>query len=63
MSDDDIDAVGIVVSPLLHADMALAAAHADKHVYVNQPMARSEGEARAIVDAAKSSVRCGVDGR
>jgi predicted dehydrogenase len=45
LADPDIDAVDLTTPPFVHAEMAIAAARAGKHVYVEKPMARSLGEA------------------
>ncbi|MCH7642731.1 MAG: Gfo/Idh/MocA family oxidoreductase [Chloroflexi bacterium] len=52
LADPEIDAVDLVTPPFMHAEMAIAAVQAGKHVYVEKPMARSLGEARAMVQAA-----------
>jgi|TARA_B100000959_G_scaffold279264_1_gene339098 predicted dehydrogenase len=52
LTDPDIDTVDLATPPFVHAEMAIAAARAGKHVYVEKPMARSLGEARAMVKAA-----------
>jgi len=52
LADPDIDAVDLATPPFVHAEMAIAAARAGKHVYVEKPMARSLGEARSMVRAA-----------
>jgi predicted dehydrogenase len=48
---DDIDAVGIAVPDHWHALIAVAAARAGKHVYLEKPFAYTVREGRAIVDA------------
>lgn len=55
LSDPEIDAVDIVTPPFTHAALAIAAAKAGKHVYVEKPMARSAGEARAMIAAARAA--------
>ncbi|MBT5319359.1 MAG: Gfo/Idh/MocA family oxidoreductase, partial [Chloroflexi bacterium] len=55
LSDPDIDAVDLATPPFVHAEMAIAAARAGKHVYVEKPMARSLGEARAMLQAASDA--------
>ncbi len=49
---DDVDAVDICSPNALHAEMAIAAARAGKHVLVEKPMAVSLAEADAMIDAA-----------
>ena len=50
---DDIDVVDISVPTDLHAEIAIAAAEAGKHVFCEKPMALTSGEARAMLDAAQ----------
>ena len=58
LADPGIDVVDLVIPPFLHAEMAIAAAQAGKHVYVEKPMALSRGQAQEMVQAAvASSVR------
>jgi predicted dehydrogenase len=47
-----IDAVAIAAPHHLHAEMAIAAAGAGKHVLLEKPMARTSAECSAIIDAA-----------
>ena len=48
----DVDAVDICLPHHLHAEVAIAAAQAGKHVLVEKPMACSMAECRAMVQAA-----------
>ena len=48
----DVDAVDICLPHHLHAEVAIAAARAGKHVLVEKPMACTLGECRAMVEAA-----------
>ena len=54
---DDVDAVDICSPNALHAEMAIAAAEAGKHVLVEKPIAVTPAEADAMIDAA---ARAGV---
>jgi predicted dehydrogenase len=53
----DVDAVYIATPPATHADYAVAALNAGKHVLVEKPFATSAYEARRIVAAAELSQR------
>jgi predicted dehydrogenase len=48
----DIDAVVICAPTQLHADLAVAAAEAGKHFYLEKPIATDAADARRVVDAA-----------
>lgn len=50
-----LDAVSIATPPLLHAEQAIAAARAGKHVLCEKPMARTTVEARAMSEAASAA--------
>ena len=54
---DDIDVVDISVPTDLHAEIAIAAADAGKHVFCEEPMALTSDEARRMLAAAE---RAGV---
>jgi len=51
----DIDAVDITLPHHLHAEVAIAAAEARKHILVEKPMAMNLAEAKAMVAAAEQS--------
>ena len=51
----DIDAVTISTVDQWHADIAMAALQAGKHVYLEKPMARYLGEAFALYDLVKKN--------
>ncbi|TDC44314.1 Gfo/Idh/MocA family oxidoreductase [Micromonospora sp. KC213] len=57
---DDIDLVDICVPGDLHAEIALAALSAGKHVLCEKPLANTVDEARAMVAAADAARRSGV---
>lgn len=52
---DDVDAVYVATIHPAHAEPALRAIEAGKHVLVEKPFATSEAEARRIADAARAS--------
>ena len=55
VSRDDIDAVSIATPPVAHAETAIAALEAGKHVFCEKPMALNAGEATAMADAANQA--------
>jgi len=57
VENPNVEAVDICLPHYLHAEVALAAARAGKHVLVEKPMACSMTEAKAMVETAK---RAGV---
>jgi predicted dehydrogenase len=52
LTDDEIDGLVLALPPQYHADMAIAALEAGKHVLVEKPIALSIADARRVVDAA-----------
>ncbi|HEX2850839.1 MAG TPA: Gfo/Idh/MocA family oxidoreductase [Acidimicrobiales bacterium] len=52
---DDVDAVDICAPNSLHAEMAIAAARAGKHILVEKPMATTLADADAMIDAARQA--------
>jgi predicted dehydrogenase len=59
---DDVDAVVLSLPPAAHADAAIAALRAGKHVYVEKPLATERGDAQAILAAWRESGRVGMIG-
>ena len=55
LNDKDIDAVIIATRHSSHAQQAIAALNAGKHVFIEKPMAITLEECKAIYDAAQSS--------
>lgn len=52
---DDVDAVSLCLPHHLHAPFALKAMEAGKHVLVEKPMANTEAECQAMIDAAQKN--------
>ncbi len=57
LRDSEIEAVHIVTPPDRHAEMAVEALQAGKHVFVEKPLATTEADAQAILEAAHQSGR------
>ncbi|HTI68349.1 MAG TPA: Gfo/Idh/MocA family oxidoreductase [Candidatus Limnocylindria bacterium] len=55
LADPEVDAVDICTPTKTHVPMALAALAAGKHVLVEKPLARTAGEASALLEAAAAS--------
>ncbi len=55
IADPDVDAVDVCTPNYLHAPIAIAAARAGKHVFVEKPMATRLDDANAMVAAARES--------
>ncbi len=53
LADPEVEIVHIVTPPDRHAEMAVAALDAGKHVFVEKPLATSNQDAQAILDAAR----------
>lgn len=60
ISRDDIDIVDICAPGWMHAEIAIAALEAGKHVPVEKPLANTLGEAELMADAAASAQARGV---
>ena len=59
----DVNAVFIGTPPHLHAEMAVAALQAGKHVYCEKPIGINASQVRAVVAAAKASKSVFVAGQ
>ncbi|PWJ55215.1 Predicted dehydrogenase [Quadrisphaera granulorum] len=60
LEDDDVDVVLNLTIPAAHAEVALAAIAAGKHVYGEKPLAATTAEGRAVLEAAAAAgVRVG----
>ncbi|MGI4788719.1 MAG: Gfo/Idh/MocA family protein [Janthinobacterium lividum] len=55
LADPAVEAVHIVTPPDKHAEMAIAALRAGKHVFVEKPLATTAADAQAILTAARAS--------
>ena len=55
LSDGGVDVVDICSPPWLHAEQAIAAARAGKHVLLEKPIALSWEDAKAVRDAVKTA--------
>ena len=57
IDNKDVDAVYIATPPYLHAEMAIAALKAGKHVYCEKPIGTTPAAIRELVKTAKQSKR------
>ena len=55
VADPDLDLVDICLPPFLHADAAILALRAGKHVFCEKPMSLTTGECQRMVEAAQAS--------
>ena len=55
LADPDIDLIDICLPPHMHADVAVAALKAGKHVFCEKPMALTIAECRRMVGAAEKA--------
>jgi predicted dehydrogenase len=55
LADESIDIVDICSPPWLHAEQAVAAARAGKHVLLEKPIALSWDDAKAVRDAVRKA--------
>jgi len=55
LQDDQLDAIIILTPDHLHAEMAMDAAKAGKHVYLEKPMCQTIEEAKALRDIVKQT--------
>jgi predicted dehydrogenase len=54
LARDDIDAVSVTGPNFIHREVAVAAAEAGKHLWIEKPAGRSAAETRAICDAVRA---------
>lgn len=55
IADPEVDVVSVTTPNQFHAEMAIAALGAGKHVWCEKPMATSEADAAAMLEAARAS--------
>lgn len=62
LADPRVEIVALNTPPYLHAEGALAAAHAGRHIFAEKPLAMTLDEAQAILDAVRrEGVRLTID--
>lgn len=54
-NNDDIDVIYIVLPPSMHEEYVIRAAKTGKHVWCEKPMAMTEAECQAMIDACESN--------
>ena len=57
LADESLDAVAVATPVATHAELATRVLAAGKHCFVEKPLARSEREAEAVVEAARAGDR------
>lgn len=57
LNNPDIDLIYLALPPIVHADLAVRALQAGKHVLCEKPLSANEAGARRIADAAQTSGR------
>jgi len=62
VTDPKVDVVSITTPNAFHAEMAIAALEAGKHVWCEKPMATNLADARRMADAAKASGKVAILG-
>ncbi|MBA3447279.1 MAG: Gfo/Idh/MocA family oxidoreductase [Pseudaminobacter sp.] len=62
IADAEVDVVSITTPNRFHAEMAIAALRAGKHVWCEKPMAPKLAEAEAMLEAARASGRIAILG-
>jgi predicted dehydrogenase len=62
VADPDVDVVSVTTPNQFHAEMAIAALEAGKHVWCEKPMATSVADATRMRDAARASGKAAVLG-
>ncbi|MBP5941138.1 Gfo/Idh/MocA family oxidoreductase [Streptomyces sp. LBUM 1476] len=62
LADDDVEAVFVALDPVDHAEWAVRALRAGKHVVVEKPLALSVADTQRVFDAAEEAGRVCVEG-
>lgn len=62
LASDEVDAVFVALHPVDHAEWAIKALRAGKHVVVEKPLALSTADAERVFDAAEEAGRICVEG-
>lgn len=62
LSDPEVDVISITTPNQFHAEMAIAALEAGKHVWCEKPMATSLADAERMLDAARRSGKVAIIG-
>ncbi|GAB7104225.1 hypothetical protein JCM4814A_25390 [Streptomyces phaeofaciens JCM 4814] len=62
LADDEVEAVFVALHPVDHAEWAIRALRAGKHVVVEKPLALSAADAERVFDAAEEAGRLCVEG-
>jgi predicted dehydrogenase len=57
LADETVDAIALATPVPTHAELAVAAARAGKHCFVEKPLSMSEADAQRAVDAAREADR------
>ena len=61
LADPSIDMIDICLPPALHAEVAVAALKAGKHVFCEKPIALKPADAKRMVEAARTGRQAAVD--
>ena len=55
VEDAEVEAIWVLTPAAVHAEVAISALRAGKHVFCEKPMARTVSQAKAMADAAADS--------
>ncbi|HEV2765364.1 MAG TPA: Gfo/Idh/MocA family oxidoreductase, partial [Pyrinomonadaceae bacterium] len=62
LREEELDAVAVCVPPALHAEVALAALDAGKHLFVEKPLALRLEDCDLLIERARAAGVCGMVG-